>query len=80
MVAKICGVDLRPGKFADGRIAQTSMARMNGVVIRDDQGETLAYHLLGDSASAEYLWGCLIDAMAEFDGAPVGLAAVRALN
>lgn len=80
MFAKICGVDLRPGKFADGRIAQTSMARMNGVVIREDQGETLAYHLLGDSASAEYLWGCLIDAMAEFDGAPIGLAAARALT
>ncbi|MDX1576512.1 MAG: hypothetical protein R3285_09980 [Kiloniellales bacterium] len=80
MFAKICGVDLRPGKFADGRIAQTSMARMNAVAVRDDRGGVLAYHLLGDSASAEYLWDCLIDAMAEFDGAPVGLAAVRALT
>jgi sarcosine oxidase subunit gamma len=80
MFAKICGVDLRPGKFANGRIAQTSMARMNAVVIRDDQGGVLAYHMLGDSASAEYLWDCLLDAMAEFDGAPVGLAAVRALG
>ncbi len=80
MFAKICGVDLRPEKFADGRIAQTSMARMNGVVIRDDRGGVLAYHLLGDSASGEYLWDCLLDAMAEFDGAPVGLAAVRALT
>jgi sarcosine oxidase subunit gamma len=80
MFAKVCGVDLRPGKFANGRIAQTSMARMNAVVIRDDQGGVLAYHLLGDSASAEYLWDCLLDAMAEFDGAPVGLAAVRGLD
>ncbi len=79
MFAKLCGVDLRPGKFANGRIAQTSIARMNAVVIRDDQGGVLAYHLLGDSASAEYLWDCLNDAMAEFDGAPVGLAAVREL-
>jgi sarcosine oxidase, subunit gamma len=79
MFAKICGVDLRPGKFADGRIAQTSIARMNAAVIRDDRGGVLAFHLLGDSASAEYLWDCLLDAMAEFDGAPVGLAAVRAL-
>jgi sarcosine oxidase subunit gamma len=79
MFAKLCGVDLRPGKFANGRIAQTSIARMNAVVIRDDQGGVLAYHLLGDSASAEYLWDCLNDAMAEFDGAPVGLAALRGL-
>jgi sarcosine oxidase subunit gamma len=80
MFAKICGVDLRPGKFADGRIAQTSLARMNAVVIRDDRGGVLAFHLLGDSASAAYLWDCLIDAMGEFDGAPVGLAAVRGLG
>lgn len=79
MFAKICGVDLRPGRFADGRIAQTSLARMNAVVIRDDRGGVLVYHLLGDSASADYLWDCLIDAMAEFGGGPVGLAAVRGL-
>jgi sarcosine oxidase subunit gamma len=80
MFAKLCGVDLRPGKFADGAIAQTSLARMNAVVIRDDRGGALAYHLLGDSASAAYLWDCLTDAMAEFDGRPVGLAAARALE
>ena len=54
MFAKICGVDLRPGQFAPGRIAQTSVARLNAVIVRDDQGETLTYHVLVDSASAEY--------------------------
>jgi sarcosine oxidase subunit gamma len=38
-----------------------------------------AYHVLADIASGEYLWACLVDAMAEFGGAPVGLAAVRRL-
>jgi sarcosine oxidase subunit gamma len=79
MFAKICGVDLRPGKFEAGCIAQTSIARMNTVAVRDDQGGVLAYHLLGDSASGAYLWDCLIDAMTEFDGAPVGLAALQAI-
>ncbi len=79
MFAKICGVDLRPGKFEVGRIAQTSIARMNTVAVRDDQGDVPAYHLLGDSASGAYLWNCLIDAMSEFDGAPVGLAALQAI-
>ncbi len=80
MFAKICGVDLRPDKFETGRIAQTSMARMNAVAVRDDQGGTLAFHLLADSASAEYLWDCLLDAMAEFGGKPVGWSAVRSLS
>ncbi len=79
MFAKMCGVDVRPAKFAAGRIAQTSIARLNGIVIRDDKGGLPAYHLLADSASAGYLWGCLHDAMAEFGGLPIGLRALRAL-
>lgn len=79
LFAKLCGVDLRPAKFALGRIAQTSIARLNGIVIRDDKGGLPAYHLLVDSASAGYLWDCLRDAMAEFGGIPVGVRALRAL-
>ena len=79
MFAKLCGVDLRPGKFPVGHIAQTSIARLSGIVIRDDKGGLPAYHLLADSASAEYLWDCLRDAMSEFDGKPIGLRALRAL-
>lgn len=77
MFAKVGGVDLRPAKFPDGGIAQTSVARLNCVIVRDDLGDTLAFHLLCDSASAMYLWGCLLDAMAEFEGAPIGLTALR---
>ena len=79
LFAKLCGVDLRPARFADLAIAQTSLARMSGLVCRQDLGGTLAYHLLADGASAGYLWDCLIDAMAEFNGGPVGLAALRGL-
>ncbi len=79
MLAKVCGVDMRPKAFPDGWIAQTSMARINAIVIRSDLGGTRAFHVLADSASAEYLWFCLHDAMAEFAGCAVGLAALRAL-
>jgi sarcosine oxidase subunit gamma len=79
MFAKICGVDLRPHKFALSRIAQTSLAKMSGIVIRADLGPVPAFHLLADIASAEYLWGAVLDAMTEFGGTPVGLAALRAL-
>ena len=79
MFAKICGVDLRPHRFPLGSIAQTSLAKMSGIVIRADLGAAPAFHLLADSASAEYLWGCLLDAMAEFGGAPVGWSALRRL-
>ena len=78
MFAKICAVDLRAHKFADLSIAQTSVARLSAIVIRDDRAGRLGFHLLADSAAAPYLWDCLLDAMAEFDGRPVGLTALRA--
>jgi sarcosine oxidase subunit gamma len=88
MFAKLCGVDLRPPAFPQGRVAQTSIARLNGVIVRDDrggdrgddQGGVPFFHLLADCAAAEYLWDCLLDAMAEFDGRPVGLTALRGLG
>jgi len=80
MFAKICGVDLRLHKFPVGRIAQTSLAKMSGIIIRADLGSVPAYHLMADIASAEYLWSAILDAAQEFDGGPVGLAALQALD
>lgn len=79
MFAKLCAVDLRPQSFPDGEIAQTSVAKMTGTIVRDGRGGP-AFHVLADSASATYLWTCLIDAMAEFGGGPVGLSAIRSLS
>lgn len=80
MFSKICGVDLRPAHCPIGTIAQTSVAKMSAIIIRADLGQTSAYHVLADIASADYLWGCLEDAIAEYDGRIVGLAALRALQ
>jgi sarcosine oxidase, subunit gamma len=73
--AKICGVDLRPDRFAPLRVAQTQAMRLSAVVVRDDGGLP-AWHLLLDSASAEYAWDCLLDAVAEFGGRPAGIVAL----
>ncbi len=77
---KLCGVDLRPERFSDLAIAQTSVARLSTILIRQDRGDTPAYHLLADSASALYFWDALIDAMRELHGAPAGLRALRTLG
>ena len=50
------------------------------MIVRNDLGATPAFYVLTDSASADYLWPCLVDAMQEFEGAIVGLAALRALG
>jgi sarcosine oxidase subunit gamma len=76
MLAKLCGVDLSPSRFDVGQVAQTSVARLNAIVIRADLGGMLVFFVLADSASAEYLWDCLVDAMAEFEGAACGADAI----
>jgi sarcosine oxidase, subunit gamma len=70
MMAKICGVDLRPQRFDNLQIAQTSVAKLNTIVLRNDEDGTLAFHLFADSASRDYLENCLRDAMDEFMPAP----------
>ena len=50
MFAKLCGVDLSPNRFAEGQVAQTSVARLSAIVIRSDTAGALAFHLLADSA------------------------------
>lgn len=76
---KLCGVDLRPDRFSDLSVAQTSIARLSAILIRQDLGDTPCFHLLADSASALYFWDVLTDAMKEFHGAPAGLRALAAL-
>jgi len=78
--SKVCGVDLRSAKFATGAIAQTSLARVNAIIIRHDLAATPCFYILSDVSSAEFLWTSLLDAMLEFDGGPVGVAALRALS
>ncbi len=77
---KLCGVDLGPRDFADLQIAQTSVARLSAIVIREDRADVPAFHLLADSASALYFWDVLCDAMDDFFGAPAGHAALRELS
>ncbi len=82
MLAKVCGINLSAAEFANGQIAQTSIARINGILIRDDldtaggEQPIAGFHLLCDSSSVIFVWESLLDAMAEFDGKPVGVAAL----
>jgi sarcosine oxidase subunit gamma len=77
MFAKLCAIDLRPAKFADLSIAQTSIAKMSAILVRADIGAKPVFHLLVDSAAAVYFCDCLLDAADEFGGRIVGLKALQ---
>ena len=78
MLAKLCGVDFRPDRFTPLQVAQTQAVRLSVIVVRDDT-DLPAWHLLADSASADYVWTCLVDAMQEFGGKQAGFDALLAL-
>ncbi len=79
MFAKMCGVDLRTHKFSNYAIAQTSVARLNAIIIRNDIHDIPAFHFLFDNASADYMWSCFKDAFREFHGTPIGYTAITTL-
>jgi sarcosine oxidase, subunit gamma len=71
LLAKLCGVDFRPERFAPLQVAQTQAVRLSVIIVRDES-DLPAWHLLADSASADYVWTCLADAMQEFGGKQAG--------
>jgi sarcosine oxidase subunit gamma len=66
MLAKVCGLDLRAKNFPDATVAQTIVARISAIVIRDDIDRDARYHLLVERTMAAYLWDVLRDARTEF--------------
>lgn len=80
LFSMLCAVDLRAHKFPNGSVAQTSVARVNAIVIRQDLWQTNNFLLLAATPAAEYLWDCLLDSAAGLDGKHVGVAALQALS
>jgi sarcosine oxidase subunit gamma len=80
IMAKLCGVDLRDTVFPLGAIAQTSIARINAVIVSHEINSIPVFSILSDSASAEYLWCALLDAIQEFDGSVGGLSELYSIT
>lgn len=73
VMAKLCGVDFQPEVFTVGQVAQTSVARINAIVINVSDAQTQKFNLLCDRSAALYLWEVLQDAIHEFKGEIVGI-------
>lgn len=71
VMAKLCGVDLHTGAFPVGAVAQTSVARINMIVLNVGSDERPALQLLFDRASLAYVCEAVLDAMGEFGGGMV---------
>ncbi len=79
VLATLCAVDMATRQFAPGAVAQTSLARLGAIVVRHFSSSTPLYYLFADHCAQTYLWNVLRDALAEFSGDTVGLAAMSSL-
>ena len=77
LLSLVCPVDLRPHVFADGHVAQTAMIHLSAIVLRHDLQQFPCYLVLVNSVAAEYAHEAILDAMAQFNGTPVGLHALQ---
>ena len=80
VLAKLTSLDLRPQAFADGACAQTAVAKVHAIMIRQDWGRLPAYRLLLDRSYAEYAWEAIRQAGESLGLVPFGLAAARLLR
>jgi sarcosine oxidase gamma subunit len=67
--SRLCGTNLTEAAFADLDVAQTLLARVGTVIIREDEGSEPAYHLISDVSFASYIWEAVIAALAMADRA-----------
>jgi len=66
LMAKVCGVDLRPDVFSLGDVAQTQMALINCIIARHDLAGDDVFSMFVDQSYAEYALEALLDARQEF--------------
>ena len=59
LMAQLCAVDLRPHRFMDGCIAQTSVAHQTAIILRRDDPSEYGLDLVVDFSAAGYLWKIL---------------------
>jgi sarcosine oxidase, subunit gamma len=77
VLTRVCGVDMRESAFPHGSIAQTSIARINAILVRQQINNLPVISILCDSASSDYLWTALLEAVQEFEGGAVGINVLR---
>lgn len=65
-LAKVCGLDFSDKAFPNRTCAQTSLAKVKTLIVRLDEGETPAYHLIIDRSLAAYVWDVVFDAIQEY--------------
>jgi heterotetrameric sarcosine oxidase gamma subunit len=71
VLERLSSLDLAPDHFADGALAQGSVARIHALIVRRDMVGLIGYDLYVDRDLGAYVWDVLLE-----QGAPLGLKPV----
>jgi heterotetrameric sarcosine oxidase gamma subunit len=80
VLAKVTSLNVADLDFPNLFCAQTSIAHAHAILMREDIGSILAFHILVSRDYGESLWESIIYAGDEFDLSPFGLTALQSLH
>jgi heterotetrameric sarcosine oxidase gamma subunit len=80
ILRRVCGLDFAEAAFPSPAARQSSVAKTKQLILRHEGGGLPAYTIIGARSLAAYLWGVLLEAGHAEGLAPIGLAAVQALE
>ncbi|MEM7800200.1 MAG: sarcosine oxidase subunit gamma family protein [Chloroflexota bacterium] len=75
LLSAVCGLDFHDSIFPDMSAKQSSVAKTAQTIIHRNVNGLRSYTLIGTRSYGVYLWETLIEAGAQYNAAPVGLAA-----
>lgn len=80
LLSRVCGLDFHETRFAQGHVAQTSVAKTHQLIIRADVADLPAYRLIGGRALGAYVWDTLMEAGRDLQLSPIGWLGLQRLT
>ena len=78
LLSRVCGLDFHETRFAQGHVAQTSVAKTHQLILRADAADLPAYRLIGGRSLGAYVWDTLMEAGRDLQISPIGWHGLRA--
>lgn len=72
LLSKLCALPLDAASFADQHVAQSSVAKVHTIIVRNDLGAVPAFELYFERPYGEYVWESIVNAGQEFGITPFG--------
>ena len=80
LLSRLCGLDFHHSRFPNWTAKQSSVAKTNQLIVRQDAGETAVYYLIGARSLAAYLWQTIMAAGQDLLIVPIGAEAYGNLD